>query len=143
MQILIFLWKWNDCFIELTLIKHCWVIISMNDLDRPCSPQINCFVGMTADPKTSWWALHKLWLKALSCSRLSTVFLIMDSLAAFIISKFAQKSSILDILHFFFKFPLPLYLYATFLMTINYGCWNELKNLIAYFFWEGLSGWDK
>lgn len=102
------------------------------------SPQINCFVGMTADPKTSWWALHKLWLKALSCSRLSTVFLIMDSLAAFIISKFAQKSSILDILHFFFKFPLPLYLYATFLMTINYGCWNELKKFDSLFLLRGL-----
>lgn len=38
------------------------------------------------------------------------VFLIMDSLAAFIISKFAQKSSILDIyivMHFFFISPPP------------------------------------
>lgn len=39
------------------------------------------------------------------------VFLIMDSLAAFVISKFAQESSILDIyivMHFFFISPLPL-----------------------------------
>lgn len=39
------------------------------------------------------------------------VFLIMDSLAAFIISKFAHKSSILDIyivMYFFFISPLPL-----------------------------------
>lgn len=50
------------------------------------------------------------------------VFLIMVSLAAFVISKFAHKSSILDIYivlrFFFFYFPLC----ATFLMTINYGC---------------------